>query len=77
MNREEAIKIVNSKLEKNVLGLQMSESKMDQKLVDLGVDSLELMLLIMDVAEAAEVTISDDQADELDTPKKIVDFIIS
>ena len=77
MNRENAIKIVNSKLEKNVLGLKMSEDKMDERLVDLGVDSLELMLLIMDVAEAAEVTISDDQADELDTPKKIVDFITS
>lgn len=76
MNREEAIKIVNSKLEKNVLGLKMSESKMNQKLVDLGVDSLELMLLIMDVAEAAGITISDDQADELDTPGKIVEFII-
>lgn len=75
MNREEAIKIVNSKLEKNVLGLKMSERKMNQKLVDLGVDSLELMLLIMDVAEAAGITISDDQADELDTPGKIVDII--
>ncbi|MFD1007299.1 phosphopantetheine-binding protein [Oceanisphaera ostreae] len=77
MNREDAIKIVYSKLEKNVLGLEMTESKMDQKLADLGVDSLELMLLIMDVAEAAEVTISDDQADGLDTPKKIVEFISS
>ncbi|WP_370231022.1 phosphopantetheine-binding protein [Marinobacter nauticus] len=75
MNREEAVKIVNSMLEKNVEGLEMSEEKMDKTLVDLGVDSLDLMLVIMDVGEAAGVAISDDEAENLDTPEKIVEFI--
>lgn len=75
MNREEAVKIVNSMLERNVEGLKMSEDKMDKTLVDLGVDSLDLMLVIMDVGEAAGVAISDDEAESLDTPEKIVEFI--
>ncbi|UGV31814.1 phosphopantetheine-binding protein [Halopseudomonas aestusnigri] len=75
MNREEAVKIVMSMLEKNVEDLEMSEDKMGKKLVDLGVDSLDVMLVIMDVGEAAGVAISDDEAENLDTPQKIVEFI--
>jgi len=75
MNREEAVKIVMSMLEKNVDGLEMSDDKMDKTLVDLGVDSLDVMLVIMDVGEAAGITISDDQAEILETPEKIVEFI--
>lgn len=77
MNREDAVKIVMSMLEKNVNGLEMSEDKMDKTLVDIGVDSLDVMLVIMDVGEAVGVTISDDQAEDLDTPEKIVEFILS
>ena len=75
MNREEAVKIVMSMLEKNVDGLEMSDDKMDKTLVDLGVDSLDVMLVIMDVGEATGITISDDQAEILETPEKIVEFI--
>ena len=74
MNEAEAKKIVVSVIESNVLGLEMSDEKMNQTLVDLGVDSLDVMIVIMDVAEAAGVEISDDQIDELETPQKIVDF---
>lgn len=76
MNREQAVKILISMLEKNVEGLEMSEDKMGKTLVDLGVDSLDVMLVIMDVGEAAGVAISDDEAEALDTPEKIVEFII-
>lgn len=76
MNRTEAEKIVMSVLEKNIDGLQMSEEKMKDTLSDLGVDSLDVMLIIMDVAEAAGVSINDDKAEELDTPEKIVNFIV-
>ena len=75
MNREEAVKIVMSMLEKNVDGLEMSEDRLDETLENLGVDSLDVMLVVMDVGEAAGITISDDQAEELDTPEKIVEFI--
>lgn len=75
MNREEAVKVVMSVLEKNADGLAMSEDMMDKTLTDLGVDSLDVMLVIMDVGEAAGVTISDDEAESLDTPQKIVEFV--
>ena len=75
MNREEAAKIVIATLEKNVDGLVMTEDKMDIDLESLGVDSLDVMVVMLDVSEATGVEISDDQAEELDTPKKIVDFI--
>lgn len=76
MNRDEAVKIVMSMLEKNVENLEMSEDKMGKTLMDLGVDSLDVMLVIMDVGEAAGVAISDDEAEGLDTPEKIVEFIL-
>jgi acyl carrier protein len=75
MNREEAVKIVMSMIEKNVEGLEMSEDMMGNTLTELGVDSLDVMLVIMDVSEASGVSISDDQAEELVTPEKIVAFI--
>lgn len=76
MNREEAVKTVMFMLEKNVKNLEMSEDKMTHTLVELGVDSLDMMLVIMDVVEAAGVTISDDEVVVLDTPEKIVEFIV-
>ena len=76
MNREQAKKIVMATLEDNVGGLEMSDEKMDQTLVDdLGVDSLDLMLIMMEISESSGVTINDDQAEVLDTPEKIVEFI--
>ncbi|ASK33639.1 hypothetical protein CEK62_04160 [Alcanivorax sp. N3-2A] len=75
MQREEAIKIVIEVLEDNVQDLEMSDDKMDETLVDIGVDSLDVMLVMMDIQEKSGVKISDDKADELDTPNKIVNFI--
>lgn len=75
MNREEAQKIVISILQKTVDGLEMNDEKMKQTLADLGVDSLDIMLVIMDIAEAANREISNDQAEDLKTPEKIVDFL--
>ena len=76
MNREEAQKIVISILQKTVDGLEMNDEKMKQTLADLGVDSLDIMLVIMDIAEAANREISNDQAEGLKTPEKIVDFLV-
>lgn len=75
MNRDEATKIVFSVLEKNADNLKMAEDKLSSTLTDLGIDSLDTMLVIMDVAEAAGITISDDEAEELSTPEKIIRFI--
>ena len=75
MTRDEAIKIVFSVLAANVDSLEMSEDKLSTTLADLGVDSLDTMVVMMEVAEAAGVTISDDEAEELNTPESIVNFI--
>lgn len=77
MTRDEAVKIVMEMLEKNVEGLNMTEDKMSKTLSAIGVDSLDVMLMIMDVSEATGVEISDDQAEALNTPDKIVEFVIS
>lgn len=76
MNHEEAVKIVVSTLEKSVEGLKMTEHKMSSTLEDLGVDSLDVMIFLMDIDEATGVSISDDDAEYLDTPEKIVEFIL-
>ena len=75
MNREEIVKVVMSALEKHVEGLTMTEEMMSKTLVDLGVDSLNIMLVIMEVGETVGIVISDDEADALDTPEKIVDLL--
>ena len=75
MTRNEAIQIVFSVLTENVDGLEMSEEKMNTTLTDLGVDSLDTMLVIMDVAEAAGINISDDEAEDLNTQEGIIKFI--
>ena len=60
MHREEAAKIVIEVLEDNVLDLEITEDMMDQTLVDIGVDSLDVMLVMMDIQEKSGVPISDD-----------------
>jgi acyl carrier protein len=75
MNREDAIQVVFEVLEKNAEDLEMSIDRIDVTLSDLGIDSLDTMLVIMDIAEATGVAISDDQAEVLDTPRKIIDFV--
>ena len=76
MNREDAKEIVISVLERNVDGIKISEDEMNQTLTEIGVDSLDIMLVMMDVSEASGVIINDDHAEDLDTPEKIINFIV-
>lgn len=77
MNIDDAQKIVFTALEKNVQDLKMSQEELDKTLEELGVDSLDVMLVLMDISDAANVEISDDEAESLYTPKKIMDFLCS
>lgn len=70
-------KVVVEVLEKNVAGLQIEASMMDHTLGDLGVDSLDVMLVMMDIQEKTGVAIPDESVDELTTPNKIVTFLRS
>lgn len=69
--------VVVEVLEKNVAGLQIEASMMDHTLGDLGVDSLDVMLVMMDIQEKTGVAIPDESVDELTTPNKIVTFLRS
>lgn len=75
MDRKAAEKVVVSVLEKHVPGLEITTEKMSENLSDLGVDSLETMIVMMEISEATSVDIGDDEADRLNTPQKIVEFV--
>lgn len=78
---EEVVMVGNLKsvivevLEKNVAGLQMSDESMQLTLTELGVDSLDVMLIFMDIQERTGVQIPEDQLDRLKTPAQIVAFL--
>lgn len=76
MDYSAAVAVVKKALERNVNGLEVSDDDMDVLLKDLGVDSIDVMMVIMDIVESAGVSVSDDQAVELDTPAKIVSFLM-
>lgn len=75
MDRNNAEKIVVSIIEKHVPGLAVTTEKLGENLSDLGVDSLETMIVMMEIGEATSVEIGDDQADQLNTPEKIIEFV--
>ncbi|MDN6856455.1 phosphopantetheine-binding protein [Pseudomonas sp. CAN2814] len=62
-------------IERNVAGLKLSEDKMGLTLADLGVDSLDVMLVLVDVQEKTGITIPEEQADLLKTPAQIIAFL--
>lgn len=75
MEQNSAKKLVVDVIENNVRGLTFSPAMMGQKLTDIGVDSLDVMVVMMEIQEQSGITIGDDDAERLDTPEKIVDFI--
>lgn len=62
-------------LEKNVAGLQMSDESMQLTLTELGVDSLDVMLIFMEIQERTGVQVPEDQLDRLKTPAQIAEFL--
>lgn len=62
-------------VESNVAGLKLTQDKMGVSLTDLGVDSLDVMLVLIDVQERTGVSIPEKQADILKTPAQIVEFL--
>ncbi len=54
-----------------------SEFPEEASLEDAGIDSLDKATLVMKVEEVAGVTISDERYDELNTPKSIVELVLS
>ncbi|MDE9449058.1 acyl carrier protein [Aliiroseovarius sp. Z3] len=54
-----------------------SELSEEASLEDVGIDSLDKATLVMKVEEVAGVTISDELYDELNTPRNIVELVVS
>jgi acyl carrier protein len=68
-------RVVVEAIEKNVAGLRIEMSMMEQTLADLGVDSLDVMLVMMDIQERTGISIPDEKVDELRTPNNIIAFL--
>lgn len=76
MDKVEADKIVKDALENNVADLEVKSTDMAHTLEEIGVDSLDVMMIIMEVQDVSGVDIPDDVVGELDTPDKISQFIL-
>jgi len=69
--REEVRKVISEQL-----NVQLDEIKDSSNLVrDLGADSLDAVKIVMEVEEAFEITISDEEADKFKTVGDIVNYI--
>ena len=69
--REEVINLISEQL-----NVKLDEIKDSSELVgDLGADSLDAVEIVMEVEEAFEITISDEEADKFKTVGDIVNYI--
>lgn len=67
--------IVVEVLERNVAGLKLAPEKFDMTLRELGVDSLDVMIVMLEIQERTGVVISEDDADRLRSPSDIINFV--
>jgi acyl carrier protein len=56
-------------------GLDYNNTALDKDLGDAGLDSLDTATLLLSLQECYDIEINDDDAEELDTIGKIVDYI--
>jgi acyl carrier protein len=58
------------------LGVQEESIKLDSKFKeDLGADSLDTVEMVMQLEDHFNIEIEDDDAEKLDTPAKVIEFI--
>ena len=70
-----AREIVRAVLERNVAGLSLPDEKFDVELKALGLDSLDNMVVMLEIQEESGVTIPEEAVDHLTTPAQIVRYI--
>ncbi len=71
--KEKVINILSERL-----SIDKTEIGLDSHLMDdLGVDSLDLVELVMAIEETYNIEIPDDDVEKLYTPRKIIDYISS
>lgn len=77
MNRNEIEQKIKEIVGKH-LSVNVDNIKNDSHFInDLGGDSLDTVEMVLIVEEEFGILIEDDVAEELDTPQKVVDYIIS
>jgi acyl carrier protein len=60
------------------LGIEVSSITLDSKFKDdLGADSLDTVEMVMSLEDHFEIEIDDDEAEKLDCPRRVVEFIQS
>lgn len=58
------------------LGIEVSSITLDSKFKDdLGADSLDTVEMVMSLEDHFEIEIDDDEAEKLDCPRRVVEFI--
>lgn len=71
------LEVVCDELEKNVPGLRMNHDRRNETLRELGVDSLDVMMVLLSIQEATGIIIPEEKVDDLNTPAKIAEFLAS
>lgn len=69
---EEIVNIIKGEIEEIK---DLNSNDYDTKLSDLGVDSLDLSSMFLDLEENYDIEFTDDDIDNLNTVNKIVEFI--
>ena len=62
-------------IEEIVADLTMTDDRMESTLGDLGIDSLDTMLVLIKIQEKTGIEIPEDEADNLNTPDKIIEYL--
>jgi acyl carrier protein len=55
----------------------MSYDRRNETLKELGVDSLDVMVVLLSIQEATGIIIPEEKVDDLNTPAKIAEFLAS
>ena len=77
MDRDEVINKVTD-IVSEMLGKESSEVKLESSFVDdLGADSLDTVELVMQLEEEFDLTIVDDDAENISTVQEAVDYILT
>jgi len=76
MDKEKLVTILTNAFEKNVEDLEMHEEKLEIPLNELNIDSLELMLILMEIQEESGVSIPDEDADSFNSANDIISYIL-